>query len=99
VCSLSLADVHVSNVLNYIFNVRIFNVRTYTFFLTVFAVGAYESDTVAVLRANPVVSMETLMYVRPDRITASEPQVYLTVCFMYTGNAVTLPNTLRKFTN
>lgn len=65
-------------------------------FRPVFAVGAYESDTVAVLRANPVVSMETQMYVRPDRITASEPQVFLTVCFKYTGGAANLPTSLRK---
>ncbi|KAL4222565.1 integrin [Mactra antiquata] len=60
----------------------------------VFAVGAHESDTVSVLRINPVVSMETVMYVRPDRITMSEPNFELTTCFKYTGNAPTLPDTL-----
>ncbi|KAH3720452.1 hypothetical protein DPMN_063351, partial [Dreissena polymorpha] len=59
-----------------------------------FAVGAYESDTVVVLRSNPVVALETMMQVRPDLITARESEVSLKVCFKYTGDAATLPTSL-----
>ncbi|XP_060600943.1 integrin alpha-2-like [Ruditapes philippinarum] len=60
----------------------------------VFAVGAYETDNVAILRVNPVVSMETIMYVRPTIITASMPYLDLSTCFKYTGNAANLQSTL-----
>ncbi|XP_053373891.1 integrin alpha-2-like [Mercenaria mercenaria] len=60
----------------------------------VFAVGAYETDNVAILRVNPVVSMKIMMYVRPNIITASMPYLDLNTCFIYTGNAATLQSTL-----
>jgi hypothetical protein len=68
----------------------------YIFHVIVFAVGAYETDNVAILRVNPVVSMETIMYVRPTIITASMPYLDLSTCFKYTGNAANLQSTLGK---
>ncbi|WAQ94140.1 ITA9-like protein [Mya arenaria] len=59
-----------------------------------FAVGAYDSGSVALLSVNPVVAMETMMQVRPDRITADEPYIGLNVCFKFTGQAASLPATL-----
>lgn len=60
----------------------------------VFAVGAHDSDSVIVLRTNPVVSIEMIMYVRPDRITASGPHLDVIPCFKYTGVAASLPSNL-----
>jgi hypothetical protein len=75
---------------------RFLKIFSYILLVIVFAVGAYETDNVAILRVNPVVSMETIMYVRPTIITASMPYLDLSTCFKYTGNAANLQSTLGK---